>query len=563
MALLVVAAWGVSALAHPLGNDSITHFSVLYLSPERVEVTLFLDFAENPAVTICKREIDTNGDGDDSVEEQQAWLDRMAVEYQGELRLALDDRPLPLRLVGEARSAAAGEPVAATRSLPTRTVLKLIGVASMPTYRLQIRYSADLPALAEDTSYTLMYLDATYPRHPGLKRVLLERSDAVAVEFSDRQYLDDPPDPFLYELYDPANMPQERDARVVFRAAGAAAPTERPDLWPRLTDPRNDPARTDIYRQQAKRIEQLIAGGLSLPVLILVAVLCFGYGAAHALAPGHAKTIVAAYLISLRGTYRHAMLLALIVTLTHTALVIVVGLVFLKVSAPAGSRLQLWLGFSAGVIIAGMGGWLLVRAAGGRLRQHVHAVSHGDRHGEHAHPHHTHGEPSTPRSLRDWLRTLFTHSHPHLPIETHDHGPAHAHPHPHPHPHAHTHDHRPPPQLTYRLLLWLGISGGIVPCPAAVWIMLLGIAQGKPAAGLFAVIVFGMGLALTLMGIGFLALSSRRFAERWMGQEGSRRWLLTILPAVGGAAVLVLGALIAANYAFLMRTGQPLIAFFG
>ncbi|HOW19729.1 MAG TPA: hypothetical protein PLC79_11885 [Phycisphaerae bacterium] len=273
---------------------------------------------------------------------------------------------------------------------------------------------------------------------------------------------------------------------------------------------------------------------------------------------------MAAYLISLRGTYRHAMMLAVIVTLTHTALVIAVGLVFLKVSAPAGSRLQLWLGLTAGVLIACMGGWLMFRALSGRLRQtHARAEGHDHEHDhvhepgdactahlaashEHQHDHeHGHGHDrglGKPRGWSGWVRRLFTHSHPHVHGSPGGEGP---------------------PRLTMRLILWLGVSGGIVPCPAAIWMMLAGIARGRPAAGLFAVVVFGMGLALTLMMIGFLALSSRRFAERLMGQTGAKRWLLTVLPAAGGAAVMFLGCVFVAHYVWRLTVGEPLIAWLG
>jgi nickel/cobalt transporter (NicO) family protein len=165
--------------------------------------------------------------------------------------------------------------------------------------------------------------------------------------------------------------------------------------------------------------------------------------------------------------------------------------------------------------------------------------------------------------MKHWLRMLFTHSHPNVGEPTHGHEesgitdqglgtgvPALAQP-------------PVPSRLTFGLIVWLGVSGGIVPCPAAIWMMLAGIAKGRPAAGLFAVLVFGLGLALTLMAVGFLALSSRRFAERLMGQEGSRRWLLTVLPAIGGAAVTALGMLFIAHYAWRLAFGQTLVSWLG
>jgi len=548
--MLLLAPVHRFAFAHPLGNDTITHFSVLYICPNRIEVDFHLDFAEMPADTIRRQEIDANRDGEDTAEEQRAWLNRKATAFIPDLRVSFDGQSLALRPVDEGSPATTA---AAEVSPPQRTLLTLTGVGGMPTYRLLIRYAAEFPQLQEGRRYVLDYLDATYPRERGLKRVLLERGAGVTIHERDCQYLDEPPDPFLYELYDPARMPEVRTGRVVFSVSRAAKKTSRSPSWERFIDPRNNPVRADTYRRQAQRIEDLFATGLSMPVLGLIAVLCFGYGAAHALAPGHAKTIVAAYLISLRGTYRHAVMLALIVTLTHTALVMAVGLVFLKVSAPAGSRLQLWLGLTAGVLIACMGGWLMFRALSGRLRRnHAHVEQHEhEHHHDHEHDHdHDHGhdrESDRSRGWSRWVRTLLTHSHPHI----------------HGGPSREEAADSGSPRLTMRLILWLGISGGIVPCPAAIWMMLAGIARGRPAAGLFAVVVFGLGLALTLMMIGFLALSSRRFAERLMGRAGTRRWLLTVLPTVGGAAVTALGLVFVAHYVWRLIVGEPLIAWLG
>lgn len=122
-----------------------------------------------------------------------------------------------------------------------------------------------------------------------------------------------------------------------------------------------------------------------------------------------------------------------------------------------------------------------------------------------------------------------------------------------------------------RLLLVLGITGGIVPCPTATIIMLLGIGANVVAGALYAVAVFSVGLAMTLMLIGFLALSSRRVAARVLSDarhEGTmsptgEKWLLGIVPAVSGAAVALLGGAITVHYLHLMKTGLPLFGWLG
>lgn len=117
----------------------------------------------------------------------------------------------------------------------------------------------------------------------------------------------------------------------------------------------------------------------------------------------------------------------------------------------------------------------------------------------------------------------------------------------------------------------MGITGGIVPCPTATIIMLLGIGANVVVGALYAVAVFSLGLALTLMLIGFLALSSRRFATRLMSDSdkaeplsgGGRLILLRVVPAVSGLAVVLLGLAISANYFHYMRTGITLFRWMG
>jgi ABC-type nickel/cobalt efflux system permease component RcnA len=121
------------------------------------------------------------------------------------------------------------------------------------------------------------------------------------------------------------------------------------------------------------------------------------------------------------------------------------------------------------------------------------------------------------------------------------------------------------------MILMLGITGGIVPCPTATIIMLLGIGANVVVGALYAVAVFSLGLALTLMLIGFLALSSRRFATRLMSGDdkaeqlsrGGRLILLRVVPALSGLAVVVLGLAISANYIHYMRTGTALFGWMG
>jgi ABC-type nickel/cobalt efflux system permease component RcnA len=121
------------------------------------------------------------------------------------------------------------------------------------------------------------------------------------------------------------------------------------------------------------------------------------------------------------------------------------------------------------------------------------------------------------------------------------------------------------------MLLMLGITGGIVPCPTAMIIMLLGIGANVVLGALYAVGVFSLGLALTLMVIGFLALYSRRFAGKMLmdaEHEGElsgtgQKLMLQIIPAISGGVVVALGLAITAHYVHFLRTGRSLFPWLG
>jgi len=529
--------------AHPLGNDSVTHFNVLYLLPDRLEADLVLDIAETQSAIIRREEIDADKDGEDTAEEQKAWLERKTTDFARSLRVTIDGQPLSLEPIVPKTDPETGHPST------SRLILKMPGFAGMPTYRLLIRYAGLYPQALAPGQHTLIFEDVTYAQFAGLRRIILERTQGVEMIGPRPRFWDEGPDPFIYEQYDPVNLPQERKATVTFRLVGppvgtapaaveptppdqhpkeaVRAPAPQPAYMKSLVDPRNDPSRLSKYQRQAERVVGLLQGEWGLLVLVTVTALSFGWGAAHALMPGHAKTVVAAYLISQRGTYWQAVLLAVIVTITHTALVVCLGLVIWYCQArnpTLGPQLQLWLGIIAGLLVAGMGLTLVWRAVSGRLA-HQH-------HGHHHEGHHEHG---------------------------HGHG------------RGHDHVHAPGDRLSVRMLLVLGITGGIVPCPTATIIMLLGIGANVVLGALYAIGVFSLGLALTLMAIGSLALSSRRFAARIMSdsqREGElsgagRRLLMQWIPAASGLVVVALGCAIATHYLYFMRTGRALFQWIG
>lgn len=237
--------------------------------------------------------------------------------------------------------------------------------------------------------------------------------------------------------------------------------------------------------------------------------IAFLLGMAHAVSPGHGKTMVAAYLVGTRGTPRDAVLLGLITTLTHTLGIFLLGLVVLfATDYILSAQLYPILSFLSGLLVFGVGFWL--------LDQRLQAMQWPPTpHAEHVHPHRT----SHPHF----------HAHPHSPDQVH----------PHSHTHAHGHFHATP--VTWRSLLTLGISGGIVPCPSALVLLLSAIALHQTAYGMALVSMFSLGLAVVLIGLGLLVIYARQWLDRL--PPGPRLGLVQrYLPVASAIAVIIVGA---------------------
>jgi ABC-type nickel/cobalt efflux system permease component RcnA len=220
-----------------------------------------------------------------------------------------------------------------------------------------------------------------------------------------------------------------------------------------------------------------------LGVLLLLAA---GFGAVHALTPGHGKTMVAAYLVGERGTAWHAVVLGLVTTLTHTAAVLVLAAVLpLLFPGAVPGRVQMILGLVGGLLIAGLGLWLLlVRLAGGA--DHVHLI------GGHHH-HHGGEEGETQPAAPGWWG-----------------------------------------------LVVLGISGGIVPCWDAIAMLGLAISAQRLWLGLPLLLAFSAGLAGVLVALGLAVVRARDLAGARLEGERFRR-LIRALPIVSALVITALG----------------------
>ncbi len=236
-------------------------------------------------------------------------------------------------------------------------------------------------------------------------------------------------------------------------------------------------------------LDLLLSSDLGIGTLLLLAA---GFGAVHALTPGHGKTMVAAYLVGERGTVWHAVLLGIVTTLTHTGIVWIVALslaIYYPDTVPA--HVETGLAFIGGLLVAGLGFWLLLRRLGGGP-DHFHIGGHGHHHHHHGDADHYHDE------------------------------------------HGHAHALSPP---GWWGLIVLGFSGGIVPCWDAIFMVVYAIAAHIVWLALPLLLAFSAGLAGVLVVIGVLVVKARGFAgSRW----GESR-LFRALPIISAAMVTLLG----------------------
>lgn len=289
-------------------------------------------------------------------------------------------------------------------------------------------------------------------------------------------------------------------------------------------------------------------------------------GAAHALTPGHGKALVAAYLAGSRGTVWDAVYLGSVVTITHTASVFVLGLAALY----ASQHIQMekifgWLSILSGAIIVVVGAglfwsrWKSFRS-GAPAEDHAHGHSHGP-FGWHTHSHvpahsHSHDDPHDHGSAHDHSQLHnheHGHDHAHDHEQTHDHEHTHGHGHSHDHEHAHpAHSHAERPRAGRGSLLSLGISGGLVPCPEAMVVLLISVTINRLLFGMVILLAFSLGLAAILIAIGVAMVLAGPTLNRF-SKEGV---LLRVLPVGSAALVTLLGVAIlysAVNDSGLLR----------
>ncbi|MDB5311434.1 MAG: hypothetical protein JWO38_5636 [Gemmataceae bacterium] len=480
VALLLICAAAPVASAHPLPNLRYDRTVAVRVSPDGVSVRYALEVSQWTIVMDGRNlftpdeiaKLDKTGRGFVT-----AYAKKIAPEIAHDLRATADGKPLAFRV-------------------------EKIDVEPGEHPRFRFEFKADWPPGGKKRAF--VFEDESFEGKPGVLALTLAEAGDRAAGVS----LDDvtEPDPKWRDRpaidLKPNEAAKLRKAAAVVSLPRAIGPPESPGIED--TSP-NGPVVTVTEGERPSLAADLFHRGLpalfdsayGVGVLLLAA---FLFGSAHAFTPGHGKTLVAAYLVGERGTVGHAVLLAVATTVAHTGSVILVAAVLWSVygnDVPGAT--QGVLQFIGGLLVAGVGAWLLMRRLTGRA-DHFHLF---------AGHHHHHGD---------------------------------GHHHAHDHAHAHDHHHGPPPESArstagwVRLLL-MGLGGGLVPCWDAVLLLLAATALNRVGFAIPLLVAFSAGLGAVLVALGVGVVYAHRAGAVRFSES---RWF-KLLPMVSATLLLAIG----------------------
>ena len=548
---ILLLSWLANPLAsdaHPMGNFSISHYAGIRVESGFIEVRYLIDMAEIPTYQEMQDTGMVPKDGDPSL---ARYLANKAGLLAGGLTLQVNGQILRLQTISQ-------------------SVIFPIGAGGLPTMKLGFVYRATLGNLSPNSACAVHYRDNNFAGRAGWKEIVVTAEPGV--ELTDRSapatdrsaQLSNYPTDLL------SSPPQDLEASFRFSPSfttkGNPPPVDGihpmrmrpavsangntfdgqlasskglrahvPSAGRSETATGIEPSATKLpetvgvysaltslhANQQAtprnKFTELVSVRNLSFWFLFTAALIAAGLGALHALEPGHGKTIVAAYLVGSRGTARHAVFLGLVVTAAHTAGVYLLGAVTLYASKYiVPEQLYPWLGIISGIIIAVIASHLMSRAWAGEDGDRGHEIGSA----------HSHWFASLGRSRsaeKDDSQSLGN-------------GGALS--------------GRTAKSVSLTQLLTLGITGGVMPCPAALVVLLGAFSLHRVGFGLFLIVAFSLGLAAVLIAIGLLMVYASHFLAQWK-VDGSimKRWL----PVASAGFMLILGLGIAGRA--LLSTG--------
>jgi nickel/cobalt exporter len=548
IALLSLLFASGNAFAHPMGNFSVNHYGKIKVQQSSVEILYLVDMAEIPTYQEMRQFGMTTQQYDSA---DLRYVDDEEKRLKEGLTLEIDGQAMHLETI-------------------SRQVAFADGAGGLPTMKLSFVFRGKLDSPAR--AHKLSYADNNFPGRAGWKEIVVV-GDGATILGSTAPDADRSRELTNYSSDLLNSPPQQVAATVSFKTAvpevevpgslttsvlakPIRAPTVAPQHFatsrisqhpastasPRSGVTQSNPIQfseivastspvatlaraTHSQNTPRSRFTELIStqGKLSLWVLLSAALIAAGLGALHALEPGHGKTIVAAYLVGSRGTARHAVLLGFVVTAAHTAGVYLLGIVTLYASRYiVPEQLYPWLGAISGLSVTGLGVFIFLKHLTGETGEHSHAP--GEQHS------HWFLSMFKPRAIRRRVEENPLSSET-SQIEKR--------------------------RVSLRELCLLGITGGIVPCPAALVVLLSAFSLRRIGFGLFLITAFSLGLAVVLVIVGLTMVYTKRFMAARVRAEGS---IVRYLPLLSSAFMVVLGVGIAVSAFASAPIGQSLLS---
>jgi len=518
-----VAGLAAPAGAHPLGDFTTNVYSGLRVQPDQILVDHVVDLAEVPTFRAMS-DIDADGDGTVSATESDGYAATACASQVDALTLTVADDVRELRV-------------------DAATLTLLDGQAGLQTARL----ACTLATATLDELGSVQFDDASFAGRLGWREVVvtgdqatISDSDVPATSISAEltAYPEDRLQSPLAQTTASFTATPGGDALI---DAPAAALADVPGLdWATETF-------TGLVDDRA--LTASFAAGAIVVAMVL--------GSFHAVAPGHGKTVMAAYIVGQHGTVGQALGLGATVAATHTAGVLALGIALSTSASFAPEALYPWLAVTSGLLVAVIGAMLLVRAVRNR---HAPFLGHQHGHGPGQHTHHwdipaaleptEHAKPLNPSTalvatggrhagdttLADAdVLTLLA---PELPVDHHDHD------------HDHDHDDHDHGDRSGRMgrggVILMGLAGGLVPSPSALVVLLGAIAIGRAWFGIVVIAAYGVGMAVTLVAAGLLMARLRdRITTFVAGAHPTLARSMRYLPMATSCLVLLGGVILA------------------
>lgn len=475
LALVAALANPMLAQAHPMGTLSTNRSALLVLRLNETALRYTVDFAEVPSVAEGERATALGAD---------AYAAARIAELLPAIQLTVDGQPQALTVNRCLESGGRGE-----AGLSTVMLICELRADAIPNGRVRLQ-------------------DGNFAGSAGWRemRVMGDGMDVGRGEPASAVGRGGVPLPF-------SAPPEQMTLNSVEASVGVA------DAQIAGADAGSAPARTPDPLAALVSADDLSARFVGLALLSALVL-----GAGHALSPGHGKTVVAAYLVGSRGTVMQALLLGLTVTATHVSSVLLLGAVTLWLSQyVVAAELYPWIGVASGLGVVAVGGgllrsrWRTWRAYKARAVELVAAAVTDDWRHDHSHGHASGGHAPASNEEADnggWL--------------DHSHGPA---------GHEHIHKDAAGEPVSLGRLLMLGVTGGAVPCPSALVVLLAAIALHRIVFGMLLIVSFSIGLAAVLMAIGVLVVRAQGVLAKFSGANKAAAWL----PVASACVVMMLG----------------------